>query len=256
MRSALRWKIHWPTTLITLLLLPLLLGLGRWQLHRADEKRVAQAAFVAERAAAPIDIAQLPAQPEQYARVRMTGRYDNAHNFLLDNRISHGRFGYEILTPFLPALHGPVTDSSAQPAAAVLIDRGWVAGDPSRMQRPAIAAVEGEVELVGSVYRDTAPFHFFDNPHESHWPKLIANLQMGDLQKQLGAPLLPFVVRLDAAMPGAYRTEWRVFPNGFGPERHIAYAVTWFAMALTLVIIWLLLSSNLGQLMKRQNNDA
>lgn len=241
MTPTLHWKIHWPTTLLMLVSLPLLLGLGRWQLHRADEKRVAQAAFDAGQNAAPLDIAQLSAQPGQYARVRMTGHYDNAHNFLLDNRISHGRFGYEIITAFVPATT----------SMAVLVDRGWVEGDPARVQRPEIASVEGEVELVGSVYRDTAKFHFVDNSQEAQWPKLIQNLQMDDLQRQFGAPIYPFVVRLDSAMPGAYRAEWQVFANGFGPERHIAYAVTWFALAFALVIIWFVSNSNIAQLFKR-----
>ena len=221
-------------------MLPVLLGLGRWQLHRADEKRVAQAAFEASRNAAPIDISQLPLEPQQYARVKLKGHYDNAHSFLLDNRISHGRFGYEILTPFIP--------SSA--AKAVLVNRGWVEGDPARLQRPLIAAVEGEVEITGSVYRDTAKFHFVDNAHEAQWPKLIENLQKDDLQKQFGAPLFPYVVRLDSAMPGAYSIEWQVFANGFGPERHIAYAVTWFTLAGVLAIIWLVSSSDIGQWFK------
>ena len=241
--AALRWKLHWPTTLLTLLMLPALLGLGRWQLQRAAEKRVVQARFAAEQAAVPRDLAQLPAVPAQYARVRMRGHYDNAHSFLLDNRMWHGRFGYEVLTAFVPADAG----------RAVLVDRGWVAGDPARLQRPQIAAVEGEVDLTGSVYRDTARFHFVDNPHETHWPKLIENLRMDDLQQQFAAPIFPFVVRLDAAMPGAYRTEWQVFPNGFGPERHIAYAVTWFALAAILAVIWCLLSSNIAQLFKKNS---
>jgi len=241
MTTALHWKIHWPTTLLMLVLLPLLFGLGHWQLQRADEKRIAQAAFDAGQNAAPLEISQLSAQAEQYARVRMTGHYDNAHNFLLDNRISHGRFGYEIITAFIPA-----TSSTA-----VLIDRGWVEGDPARVQRPDIAPIDGEIELIGSVYRDTARFHFVDNLHEARWPKLIENLQMDDLQKQFSAPIFPFIVRLDPAMPGAYRTEWQVFSNGFGPERHIAYAVTWFALAFVLAIIWLVSNSNIVQLFKR-----
>lgn len=236
----LHWKINWPITLLMLAILPLLLGLGRWQLHRADEKRVAQVAFETMRSAAPLDIVQLPAQPEMYARVSLKGHYDNAHNFLLDNRMLNGRFGYEILTAFLPANN----------STAVLVDRGWVEGDPTRMTRPTIAPVDGEIELTGSVYRDTARFHFVDNAHETQWPKLIQNLQIDDLQTQFGAPIFPFIVRLDTAMPGAYRTEWQVFANGFGPERHIAYAVTWFALAFTLAIIWFVSNSNIAQLFK------
>lgn len=238
----LQWNIHWPTTAMALLLLPLLLSLGHWQLQRADEKRAAQIGFEAGRDAPPRDIAQLPQQPSQYARVHLRGHYDNTHSFLLDNRVVRDRFGYEILTVFLPA----------NSSSAVLINRGWIEGDPARTQRPVIAAVEGEVDIIGSVYRDTARFHFFDNSHEPTWPKLIQNLQLDDLQQQFGASLLPFTVRLDAGMPGAYHIEWQIYASGFGPERHVAYAVTWFAMALTLIVVWLLSNSNLNQWFNRK----
>ncbi len=251
MSTTLHWKIHWPMTLLMLALLPLLLGLGQWQIKRADEKRSAQAAFDLGQNISPLDIAQLPQHPDMYVRVKMSGRYDNAHSFLLDNRISHGRFGYEILTAFVPTNNTNVANSGAK---TVLVDRGWIEGDPARRQRPAIAAVEGEVNLVGSIYRDSAPVHFFDNSHESNWPKLIENLQIDDLQQQFGAPIFPFVVRLDPAMPGAYRTEWQVFANGFGPERHIAYAVTWFALAFALAVIWFVSNSNIAQLLKRNSH--
>ena len=154
---ALRWNIHKPATLFALLILSLLLSLGVWQLHRAEEKRLAQAIFAAGREQAPLDLMQLAAQPAQYARVQLHGHYDNARSFLLDNRVLHGRFGYEVLTVFIPA----------NSSTAVLVNRGWVAGDPARLQRPHIGAMEGEVSIIGSVYRDTARFHFVDNAHET-----------------------------------------------------------------------------------------
>jgi len=80
-------------------------------------------------------------------------------------------------------------------------------------------------------------------------------LQLSDLQSQLGIELLPFVVRIDANGAGAYRAEWQVFNIGFGPERHIAYAVTWFAMAITVVVMWLLLNSNVWQVIRGQKQN-
>jgi len=242
---ALQWKIHTPLTALTLLFVLLFLGLGNWQLQRAEQKRIAQTAFENNQSAAPIELMRLPVDAPMYTRIKMFGRYDNTHNFLLDNRFSHGRFGYEIITLFLP-------HDSPQP---VLVDRGWVEGDRSRLQRPAIAPVEGAVEITGMVYRDTARFHFFDNTRETQWPRLIQSLQLSDLQSQLGIELLPFVVRIDANGAGAYRAEWQVFNIGFGPERHIAYAVTWFAMAITVVVMWLLLNSNVWQVIRGQKQN-
>ncbi len=242
------WKLHWPTTLFALALLPLFLGLGRWQLQRAEQKAVAQIAFEQRENASPQELAQLPASPELYTRATVTGHYDNAHSFLLDNRISHGRFGYEVITPFVPR---NVTSHNAAPP--LLVNRGWIAGDPARLQRPAIAAVDGEVRLNGYVYRDGTQMTFFGNGQELQWPKLVQNLIVDDLQRQLGASTYPFILRLDADAPGALRVEWQII--SFAPERHIAYAVQWFAMALTLAIVWLLVSSNLWQLIRGQHSE-
>lgn len=242
-RAALIWKIHWPTTVFAIALLPCLLGLGIWQLHRAEQKRVALAEFEQRRNASPVDLFSLTGDPALYTRIAVRGRYDNGHSFLLDNRISHGRFGYEIITPFIPG-------DSAADGRAILVNRGWVEGDPARLQRPRIDAVEGTVALTGYVYRDDSAFSFVDNGSETRWPKLVQSPKTDDLQRQLGAAVHPFILRLDADAPGAYRIEWQVVSAGFGPERHIAYAVTWFSMAATVVLAWLLLSSNLWQLIK------
>lgn len=245
----LSWKVHWPTTLFALALLPLFLGLGRWQLQRADEKALAQVAFEERERAAPQDIATLPEQPEPYTRVAAVGHYDNAHSFLLDNRILHGHFGYEIITPFvLQQMQG-----AQQQARRLLVNRGWIQGDPARVQRPAIVAVEGEVELTGYVYRDNTKLTYFGNGGEQQWPKLIQNLLTDDLQQRLGQPIHPFILRLDAGAPGAFSTDWQIV--SMGPERHIAYAVQWFAMAATLVVVWVLISSNLWQLIRGQDRE-
>jgi surfeit locus 1 family protein len=62
--------------------------------------------------------------------------------------------------------------------------------------------------------------------------------------------VFPFIVRLDPELPGAYRAEWQVVGSSFGPERHIAYAVTWFSMAVALIIAWLLANSNIAQIIR------
>lgn len=245
----LRWKLHWPTTLFAFALLPLFLGLGRWQLQRADEKALAQVAFEQREQAAPTNIAQLPAQPEPYTRVAAIGHFDNAHSFLLDNRMLHGRFGYEVITPFI--LQQATADGEAP--RLLLVNRGWIEGDPARRQRPAIVAVEGEVQLNGYVYRDNTKLTFFGNGDEQQWPKLVQNLIVEDLQQRLGQSVFPFILRLDAGAPGALRAEWQVI--SMAPERHVAYAVQWFAMAFTLVIVWLLISSNLWQLIRGQDSE-
>jgi len=47
---------------------------------------------------------------------------------------------------------------------------------------------------------------------------------------------------LDDHQDGGFKRDWR--PATIKPVRHIGYAVQWFALALTVVIIYLVLSFN------------
>jgi surfeit locus 1 family protein len=62
--------------------------------------------------------------------------------------------------------------------------------------------------------------------------KLLSQL----LQKQLS----PFVIRLDKTDPFGFTREWAIV--SMPPERHMAYALQWFVMALVLFIIVIVLS--------------
>ena len=55
----------------------------------------------------------------------------------------------------------------------------------------------------------------------------------------LGYPLRPSLILLEPEAPGGYRRDWQPRFGGFGPERHRGYAVQWFALAATLVILYL-----------------
>jgi surfeit locus 1 family protein len=53
--------------------------------------------------------------------------------------------------------------------------------------------------------------------------------------------LQPVVVLLAPDSPYGFVREWQPAPTG--SERHLAYAVQWFAMALMLLIIYLVIST-------------
>jgi len=55
---------------------------------------------------------------------------------------------------------------------------------------------------------------------------------------------LPRIVLLDPSEPDGYEREWSARYNfsEFGPERHTAYAVQWFGMALALLVIYVVVN--------------
>jgi len=70
------------------------------------------------------------------------------------------------------------------------------------------------------------------------WPQLINQVDAAALWQRLGRGGLPLELRLE---PGsaAYDTDWPVV--AMGPERHLGYAVQWFAMAVALCALYLYL---------------
>ncbi len=134
----------------------------------------------------------------RYQRIEANGHYDQARQILIDNMVDAGRAGYFVITPF--ALTG---------GGWVFVNRGWVPLGASRAVRPTIPVSSDTRHLRGRC----------DNlPSESSWTKAT------DL------------VLLDPAEPDGYVRNWA--PPGFPPMRHIGYAVQWFALALTLLVIW------------------
>lgn len=213
---------------LTVILLPILLLLGNWQLERADEKRSLLHTLETRRALTPASLQQLDVEKEdiRYRRVWLRGRFDNEHNFLLDNQVRHGRVGYDVLTPLL--------DRSGE---TVLVNRGWIQALDRRDQLPEITPVEGEIQVIGTVYWPLAEVEAFQVG--AVWPKVIQTLRFDQLAQELGEPLQPFTVRLADGM-AALETGWPTI--NVQPQKHTAYAVQWFAMAAALVLLTLFAS--------------
>jgi cytochrome oxidase assembly protein ShyY1 len=52
----------------------------------------------------------------------------------------------------------------------------------------------------------------------------------------------PYVVRLDPDLPLGYPRDLDVLPNTLPPERHLGYAVQWWALALAVLVTALVLT--------------
>jgi surfeit locus 1 family protein len=72
------------------------------------------------------------------------------------------------------------------------------------------------------------------------WPRVLSFPTQADLEQQLGHKLIPGVLLLDPSHPDGYERIWEAH-LGFKPERHIGYAVQWFALAAAAAIIFILM---------------
>jgi surfeit locus 1 family protein len=222
------FKPSWLMTLATLVLLASFVSLGRWQWHRGEAKQQAWEQFESEAAKTPIAApADLDAAP-RFQSIRMRGRYDGQHQFLLDNRFLKGHVGYEVLTPF------QLTDGRR-----ILVNRGWVPFLGYRDRLPDILLPEkGEVDAIGRLDELPSPGLASGRAPpatDASWPKLTSFPTPEELEAALGQKLQRRVVLMTEG-PEGYAREWS--PPGPAPDRHFSYAIQWWGFAFVLLVLY------------------
>lgn len=236
--SRFQWQLDWKSLLAIVLMLPVLLSLGSWQLQRADEKEALLLDFQQRQALPPVAITDLD-EYLNYRPVTAKGQFDSARYWLLDNRIVDGRFGYEVVGLF-----------SLKNGRKLLVNRGWIQGDPGRQQLPLPPVPAAEIELQGQLYLGKEKPFSLGEQVVTEWPRLQQWLNPEALHAEFPA-LLPTVLQLNQQSPAALKIK-RIVVN-VSPEKHIGYAVQWFGMALVLAIIFLCRNSNIVPLLRRSS---
>lgn len=222
-------------TLATLVTVPILVWLGFWQLHRAAEKRAIEARYAARSHDEEIRLdgrLRTDAPSLRYYNVSVTGYYDAAHQIFVGNHVHDGRLGYEVYTP--------LRQNGGQ--VRVLVDRGWLPRPAATGKLPKAPAPTGEITVHG---RADVPYHnifAFKAPPiaRGSWPPKWQTLDLKRFASAIGYPLQPFVIRLAPNQPNGYLRHWPA-PD-LQPERSTGYAIQWFAMAVTVVIIYLVVN--------------
>ncbi|HET6630968.1 MAG TPA: SURF1 family protein [Woeseiaceae bacterium] len=222
------------TTIATRLLPPfaalalvvLFTGLGFWQLDRAEQKRALQASFNRESATVEITAA---AEPSLYRHIRATGRFLDERQFLIDNIVQDGRLGFYVITPFELDGGGPL----------LLVNRGWVPRRPDG-ELPAIGIADAPRTIEGRAGRlprvGIRPGTALQAG--GGWPRLATYPTVDELAGALQGPVLPYVLLADPDPESGLVRRWE--PRTMGPSRHIAYAFQWFALAIAVVVVTVL----------------
>jgi surfeit locus 1 family protein len=208
-----------------------LIGLGTWQLERlawkAEIIAFREARLAAPAIPLPADLADAgeALAALEYRRVGVAGVLLHEREiYLAASR--RGSVGFDVITPLRRAAGG-----------VVLVDRGWTpaaARDPAR--RPQ-GQVEGQVAVAG-VVRLTGGRGWFtpdNDPARNYW----FWLDLPAMTQYAGVDAPPLVVVAGPAPnPGGLpigkeaRVELR--------NDHLQYAITWYALALALAVIYCL----------------
>lgn len=211
------WRRLLLPSVVTLLALLVLLGLGAWQVERLAWKSDLLARFAAAEAAPPVPLAD---PPPPFGKVAVTGRFDHTREALVGLELHGTTLGARLVTPLLRA-DGP----------AILVDRGWVPFEHDRL----VGQPEGEITVTGWIHPgETAGWtSATDDPAG----RRFYTLNPATIGAALGLPrVAPFVV---VAMG---RTAGLPEPSATMPRptnNHLGYAITWFGLAAGLVGVFL-----------------
>jgi surfeit locus 1 family protein len=210
-----------------------LIGLGTWQVERLNWKE----GLIAERAAAiaapPVAVPRSldAARSLEFHRVRAKGQ------FLHDREIpvhaierQRGAAGYLVVTPL-----------RLQDGATVLVARGWVPTekrDPATRAEgnpPGAVAVEGLLRLAPA--EKPGWFVPANDPARAEW----FWIDLPAMAHAAGVTeALPFYLEAGPAPnPGGLPVGGQA--NTDLPNDHLHYAITWYALAAALAVIYLLL---------------
>ena len=216
----------WPT-LATLFFFVLTLWLGNWQTGRAETKRVLQARYDKAVSEAPVHVGStlLDRDSVLYRKLEVEGAFDDAHTILLDNRVFNGVAGYHVLTP-LKISGGEL---------AILVNRGWVAAGRTRDQVPVPPTPRGTVKLEGMAvdphtrYLELAPAA----PQGRVWQ----NLDFARYAASAGLKLQPVLLLQISPTADGLQRAWPRPDTGV--SMHVSYAIQWYSLATTLIVLWL-----------------
>lgn len=220
--------------IVTLILLPVFFRLGIWQLDRAEEKRAIQQQQQSMREKGYLNINDVasPGDVFEYQQAVVTGEFIKERVMFLDNKPYKGVHGYHVITPF------KINNRSEY----ILVNRGWVPMRVRREDLPEIVTSDKQQTIKGMIKFPSSPFKLGDAINENvQWPWRIQWLEIESVAKQLDVKLLPYILLQEAGDNSKFIRDWKIVVSP--PEKNISYAVQWFALALALFIIFIVVNT-------------
>jgi surfeit locus 1 family protein len=208
----------------------ILLTMGFWQLERLTWKD----GLIAERTAAlQAEPVLLPQGDKNLAgmnfrRVYVTGRFVHDKTQHLQNRNLNGVRGVDLITP--------LERSAEEGGGYVLVNRGWMPLKRLARQNAGKVAGAAPVRLQGVVRagaRDRNAFTPDNEPEKSLWFSVDPVAMAQTLKLEMPS----LVIQADqASKPGEYPVSGLSTYNL--KNNHLSYALTWFALAAALMLIF------------------
>jgi len=221
-------------TVVALAMLAVLIGLGVWQVKRLHWKEGLITAINARTKGDPISLDRAIALAKEgrdptYYRVHVEGRFDNSkERYLFSQSISDGTPGWHVITPF-----------TTTQGELVLVDRGFVPDNLKDLSTRACGQIEGVTTVTGIVRAPDTQRLFTPNNESAanRWFWRDLNGLVSSMFPTATLDVPPFFIEAEKSdVPGGW-------PEGGQtrlelPNNHLQYAITWFALAAALIVIY------------------
>ncbi|NVK24896.1 MAG: SURF1 family protein [Gammaproteobacteria bacterium] len=235
-------------TIITLLAFLVMCKLGFWQLDRAEQKEMELKAFSELSVLTSQQLLQeLQTRPESLhgRRAHLSGDIDLNQVWLVDNKTHNGRVGYSVVVKLRMS-----KDDVSKPDF-LLVDLGWI---PAGQYRDKLPNIELPANVVIEATLKAKNFEqlLLDDAKEQLSPQRVQTYRQIFLQD-----VPPLVAFADSdsinGMPQLYQ------PVVMPPEKHVAYAVQWFLLAIASLVVFSFASykkTNRIEVEKESNNAS
>ena len=194
----------------------MLLSLGSWQLYRLNWKLNLLSEIENSLKNDPVEFSKV--DKKNYLRIKTSGIIDFNKQIYLYNLNESGKPGFEVINPII------INNEN------YLINRGWIPFD--KKDRPEINLIN-ESSIIGTLKQQhkASTFKPDNDLNKNYW----FTLNREDIFKYTGKNFSDYVIYLN----GDYKLPKPKVITANISNNHKKYAITWFSMAISILLIYL-----------------
>ena len=194
----------------------MLLSLGTWQLYRLNWKLNLLSEIENSLKNDPVELSKV--DKKNYLRIKTSGIVDFNKQIYLYNLNESGKPGFEVINPII------INNEN------YLINRGWIPFN--KKDKPEVNLIN-ESNIVGTLklQHEASTFKPDNDINKNYW----FTLNREDIFKYTGKKFSDYIIYLN----GDYKLPKPKVITANISNNHKKYAITWFSMAISILLIYL-----------------
>jgi surfeit locus 1 family protein len=193
-----------------------LLSLGSWQLYRLNWKLNLLSEIENSLKNDPVELSKV--DKKNYLRIKTSGIVDFNKQIYLYNLNESGKPGFEVINPII------INNEN------YLINRGWIPFN--KKDKPEVNLInEGNIVGTLKLQHEASTFKPDNDINKNYW----FTLNREDIFKYTGKKFSDYIIYLN----GDYKLPKPKVITANISNNHKKYAITWFSMAISILLIYL-----------------